>query len=76
MKHAPTRRDKKALYSTAKKTIEMKFFWIIELYRRLLETLSSSETKKLKISKVVRYKIWNVSLRVERTVYRTVPTNG
>ena len=57
MKHAPTRRDKKALYSTAKKTIEMKFFWIIELYRRLLETLSSSETKKLKISKVVRYKI-------------------
>ena len=55
MKHAPTRRDKKALYSTAKKTIEMKFFWMIELYRRLLETLSSSETKKLKISKTVRY---------------------
>jgi len=43
------------LYSTAKKTIEMKFFWMIELYRRLLETLSSSETKKLKISKAVRY---------------------
>jgi len=33
----------------------MKFFWMIELYRRLLETLSSSETKKLKISKTVRY---------------------
>jgi len=33
----------------------MKFFWMIELYRRLLETLSSSETKKLKISKAVRY---------------------
>jgi len=51
--------------STAKKTIEMKFFWMIELYRRLLETLSSSETKKLKtrlpvgqVSKAVRYK-WN-----------------
>jgi len=29
---------------------------MIELCRRLLETLSSSETKKLKISKAVRYK--------------------
>jgi hypothetical protein len=29
---------------------------MIELYRRLLETLSSNKVKKLKISKAVRYK--------------------
>jgi hypothetical protein len=34
----------------------MQFFWMIELYRRLLEALSSNEVKKLKISKTVRYK--------------------
>jgi len=33
---------------------------MIELYRRLLETLSSSEAKKLKISKAVRYNILSI----------------
>lgn len=39
------------LYSTANPEISG---WMSELYRRLIETLSSSVEKKLKISKAVR----------------------
>lgn len=44
------------IYPTAKKISKTQIFWMIGVYRRLLETLSSSEAKKLKISKAVWYK--------------------
>lgn len=42
------------------------YFWLKNIYRRLLETLSSNKVKKLKISKTVRYRNLQTSLLAGR----------
>jgi len=45
----------------------MRFFWMIELYRRLLETLSSNVVKKLKISKAVGVSLFFLFKKIFRS---------